>query len=303
MDVIINKLNGSSLNLSDYEITVRDFIVESIPLNSLYGNIEGMSGTIDYGADFGQRNIRIPIFFKSKDSGDYPVLRDELFNMVVTKEPFYIREMRVKDNRIVNSCDDVQSLNSNLVGGKRYLVRISDSFDIEQTFDYGFGELVFESVGTPFAESVGTSQDIHKKGIINYPELWGYGMGLIDDPNSLIYTFNSNSFKIYNPGNVEVNPFDSDFKIVIKNTIYKPENVDKKAVLRNITNGSKITFTESLDRIKNITIDKLKITRSTRPYLRYTEKTYISLEPGWNEFRFNNLTSAEISFDFRFYYK
>src|SRR5699024_12674131 len=94
MDVEITKLNGESFRLSDYDVTVRDFDVSSIPVEGVYGDVEGRSGLVNYGAEFGQRTITIPIYTKAYDMGDYALLRDELFGLMTTSEPFYVREMR-----------------------------------------------------------------------------------------------------------------------------------------------------------------------------------------------------------------
>jgi len=178
MDVEITKQNGKIFKLSDYDIIVRDFIVGSIEILPTYSEIEGRHGHVNMGATYGTRVISVPFYFKANDLLDYPLLRDLLFELTVDTEPFYVRELR----REVFQGDD-----NKYVGGKRYLVRLVNSFDIEQTYKYGFGELSFETTDLPFAESVGTTQDIQENGINADDELWGFGMGLIEEMGDVEY--------------------------------------------------------------------------------------------------------------------
>lgn len=295
-------MNGDSFRLSEYGVTVQDFNVGSVPVTGIYGTVEGRSGTIDYGADYGQRSISVPFYTKANDFADYPLFRDKLFEIVVSREPIYVREMR----RVIygsvygiGSDDD----GDKFVGGKRYKVRISGTFDLDQQFLYGFGELAFETVETPFAESIGTSMDVHNGGITTDPALWGFGMGLIDDPLSHIYvkiirSGVGNDFRIYNPSNVVVSPFEQDLKITIKSVRGSTNTFE----IRNTTNGSSFKVTEGVTQNQTIVIDGANVTSNGLQYLRKTSRSFIELNTGWNEFTVNGASGAEIAFDFRFYY-
>src|SRR5699024_5745187 len=97
-----------------------------------------------------------------------------------------------------------------LVNGKRYLVRLSNQFNLEQTNVWGEGELVFETTQLPYSESIGTTKDIDTYGIDTQPELWGFGMGLLDE-DDLKYNHtvtSNNNIDIYNAGNVTIHPFE-----------------------------------------------------------------------------------------------
>src|SRR5690625_4588956 len=183
------------------------------------------------------------------------------------------------------------------IGGKRYLVRLQNVFELQQIETTGEGELIFETTELPFAESIGTTQDIQNNGINANDALWGFGMGLIADDESLIYTHTGTSFKIYNAGNVPVHPFDQDIKITIDNI----QGSTSYFELRNTTTGD--TFRVNEGAIGTIVLDDSNITRNSLNYLRQTNKQYITLAPGWNEFDILGATSARVLFDFRFYYE
>src|SRR5699024_5219817 len=135
--------------LSEYNIIVQDFRVSSPEIRENYGEVNGRDGLIDRGIELGRREIVVPFFIDAEDLHGIATLRDELFDLVIDKRPFYIRGLR----RNVYQTGD-----NKFVGGKRYKVRISESFDIEQEFTYGFGELVFETTDLPYAESIGTTK-------------------------------------------------------------------------------------------------------------------------------------------------
>src|SRR5699024_8777705 len=186
MDVEISKMDGTKTKLSEIGVEVRDFIVSSIELRPIYSAIEGRSGHVNMGADYGTRSITVPFYFKAADLQDVALARDELFGLVTDAEPFYLREMRRLKEHPGYICDDPSDTRKHkkydydnfFVGGKRYKVRLASSFDIEQVYRYGFGELVFETTDLPFAESIGTTLDIEGNGISADDGLWGFGMRL-----------------------------------------------------------------------------------------------------------------------------
>lgn len=302
MDVQITKKNGESFTLEEYGILVKDFVVSSIPVVSEYGDIERSHRKIDYGATYGARTITVPFRLQAYDLMDFPLLRDTLFGLINGAESYYIREMRRPKKlnyAFVNTNEapkmDPQTENR-LVGGKRYLVRLQNTFDIEQIEVDGEGELVFETTELPFAESIGATQDIQQNGINAADEQWGFGMGLIDDPDSHRYTHAGTSFRLYNAGNVPVHPFEQELKITISNI----QGSTSFFELKNKTNGSLFRTTEGASGM--IVIDGPNVTRNGLAYLRKTTKDFIELSPGWNEFEISGATHARVEFDFRFYY-
>src|SRR5699024_6753866 len=102
--------------------------------------------------------------------------------------------------------------------GKVYRVAVDNSYVPERYSNnqrFAEAEVDCVVVGLPFSESIGTTQDIEENGINSEAELWGYGMGLIADDASLIYTHTKNNFMIYNAGSVPVHPFEQQLKITI----------------------------------------------------------------------------------------
>lgn len=298
MDVQITKKNGDSYTLEKYGIIVKDFIVSSIPLESVYGNVEGRDGNLDYGARYASRTITIPFEMKAHDLMDYPLLRDKLFNFVSSKESFYIREMR-RSKKLAYAFVDTNEpskmnaeTDNKLVGGKRYMVRLQNAFDLEQVELYGAGELILETTELPFAESIGTTADLNN-GITYDSELWGYGMGLTDDDHK--YSFNNaTQFNVFNAGDVPIHPFEQELKITITGV------AGEGFTLTNQRTGDTFKVNDTLSPTDVIVIDGPNITINGLQALRRTNRKFITFEIG-NNILTSNLP-ATLSVDMRFYY-
>jgi len=285
---------------------VKDFIVSSIEMESVYGDVEAKSGKVDYGATYKNRLITIPFATQSNDLLDFALHRDSLFEILTDVESYYIAEKRRPKKLAYNFVDTNQpasmdnSTNNQLVGGKRYKVRLQNTFELEQTLLFGEGELVYETTESPFAESIASTQDIERNGVDANSHLWGFGMGIIDEPASRKYTFkNANNFKVFNAGNVPVHPFEQELKITITNI----KGANSSFELLNKTNGSFIKITNGLKAGDTIIIDGPTITRNNAQYLRHTTRNFVWLTEAYNDFEIIGADSADIEFDFKFYYK
>src|SRR5699024_601728 len=87
----------------------------------------------------------------------------------------------------------------------------------------------------PFSESIATTQELHDQ-LLYSDELWSYGMGLLHDDKSHIYTHTALDFSIYNAGNVAIHPFEQELEIIINNAA-------KNYELKNLTTGDTFKYT------------------------------------------------------------
>lgn len=275
---IIQRHNGETINLDEAGIRTRDFIISSPNPVNVFEPIQGAMGVVDYGTTIGPREIRVYFRATSYDIDDFSLLRDEIFHIFRNEESFYLIEHREP--------------------GKRWLVKVQDPYSIPQRNIFGNFEISFIGL-KGVAESIGTTQIIQQNGINANDELWGYGMGLIADDDSLRYTHGSRTFRIYNAGNVPVHPFEQDLKIKILNAFSSTSFFE----LKNLTNGSFFRLNEGLANDKELVIDGPKVEIDGLNALDDTEHEFIELNPGWNEFEINGATTARTEFDFRFYYK
>lgn len=277
----IYRLDGSVYDLDSIGIQTKSFDVSSPPPRHVTVEIEGVNGVIDYGTTDGPKTINASFRFAAKDNIDQALLRDEIFSIFKTKEKFYISDP--------------------LTAGKRWLVKTNNSYNVERSYIYGDFEVEFIAF-YPYAESIGTTQDIQRNGIDADSGLWGFGMGLIAEDESLIYTHQMEAgkvYKIYNAGNVEVHPFEQDLKITISDI----QGSGKFFELQNQANGDVFRVNESVHSGNTIVLDGPNITSNSLAYLRKTNRQFISLVPGWNYFMIEGASGAKVSWDFRFYYK
>lgn len=257
-----------------------DIFISSISKRRNKQEIEGVSGSVDYGAVHDTRNIELKVLLKANDTQDYRLLRNVAYE-------FFGDDMYVVEN---------------YSPGKRLKISVDENF-IPERFDNNqrFAEITLpgEVLGTPYFESIGTTQDIQQTENIGDSGIWGFGMGLIDDPDSRKYTHTGTSFRIYNAGNVPIHPFEQDLKITITNV----QGSTSFLQLRNDTNGTTFRVNEALSSDKTIVINGAAVTINSLQEFRKTNRQYITLEPGWNQFSITGATNATVSFDTRFYYK
>lgn len=304
MDAEIIKKDGTSFRFEEYNISVKDFLVSSIPLETQYGQVEGNDGRVDLGASYRARSITIPFALKAPSLIAYSLHRDLLFKLINSREPFYIRELRRAKRMSYAFVDTNESArmdstsDNQYVGGKRYMVRLQSTFDLEQFDVYGEGELVFETVEMPFAESIGKTRDIDENGLNYNDALWSYGMGLNYEDAAQLYSHQGTSFSIFNASDISIHPYEHDLKIEISEVVGSTEFLE----IKNTTNNSMFKVNEAVGNELTIVIDGPNVTSGGSQYYRKTNKRFITLEPGWNHFTVSGASSIKILFDFRFYY-
>ncbi|MDH4419935.1 phage tail family protein [Bacillus cereus] len=261
------------------------FSRSSIEKNINTSTFENVAGVINQGYNYADCDMQLEFFIRAYDLIDAELIRDELYALLERSAFFYV----VSDRQ----------------GGKRHRVQVIGKYMPEEKEEMGIIYEVFVRVGSyelPFAESIGTSANIQRDGINAESNLWGFGMGLIADDESLIYQHNAGvgkKFRIFNPGNVPVHPFQQDLKMTISNVKGSVE----KFQITNLTNLSKARINVPLSSTDVVIYDGPNVTRNGLEFLRNTRKDFIELSPGWNTLEIFYSESAIIYLDFRFYYK
>lgn len=158
-----------NMNKKEFPEGVRplDIFISSINKRRITNQVEGRDGVIDKGSTKGARSIEVSVGLFSNDTQDYRLLRDEIYGFFDDDE-FYVAERFEK--------------------GKLYKVKTVQSYIPERINGYtASAQFSLEMVDLPYAESIGTSQDIQQNGIDAESELWGFGMGLIDEMSEFEY--------------------------------------------------------------------------------------------------------------------
>ena len=275
-----NKMN--KLNFPD-GVKPLDIFISSIERNRITDNAEGSNVLQDMGYTYGTRSIELDMLLKAHDTQDYRLLRDEVYALL----------------------DRVAYVSEQYQKGKRYSVRIDSQYvpdRIPNNQRYAEVKITCDVIGLPFAESIATTSLIDANGLRYSDEVWQYGMGLLLDNESHSYTHSGTVFRIYNAGNVAVHPFEQELQIDLTGII------GSGFEMKNLTTGDVFKINDEMKPADKFTIGKTNesdsmfmMTFNNANGLRKTNRKYISLASGWNEFRLNR--HAKTSFNFRYYYK
>lgn len=273
----IVKENGETFVISsNAKMDVLNFLPSSPFYNTQYDDIEGRHGQIDLGGSFEARdNIRTQIIFYSRNIYDFYLIRNKIFRLFASQEPFYII--------------------TNREPGKRWKVRVASRYEVEPSAygTYGLLDIVFKSASA-FVESVGTTLSP-----MNFKSgLWQFGQGLSTE--KMEYIHRTTSFRIFNAGDETINP--KQFPLLVR---FRGSSENLK--IKNKTTGDEWSWTgTTTGDSKTGEVIQLKGVQAFKGVNSIFSKTnfkLINIAVGWNEFELTGVTGDfYISFDFRFYY-
>lgn len=255
-----------------FGVLVRSFNIASPAPNIQAEKLENADGQIRYGKRWGPRNISATCSFFPADIEDLALFRNELYRVLMSREPFY--------------------LISDAEPGKRWLVEVASEWTPEKLGYYGEFTLEFVS-HSPYAESVGTSltsMDFEQDGV------WQLGQGLIDSAD-LKYRHSTTNFSIYNPGDIAVNP--RNMPLVIRYS-----GVSSDLAIKNLTTAETWQHNDITSVGQTVEINGTRsLKNGITSVFSQTNRKLITLAPGWNEFELTGAGGGfTIEFDFRFYY-
>lgn len=268
------------MNKVDYPVGVRplDLLVSSIEKERKEQSIDGVPGVVDYGYNYKGREVKMN-FMTEHHHGtfDHRLQRDEIYNLFDEYPFLYVSD------------DTVPS--------RMLKITVDGSFTPER---YGYWYSTFEVdariTGLPFWRTKYTTQEIESSGYSGLVEKYGTADGLHVD--YLKYTFTGTTFKVWNGGNVTVDPRNMDLKIRLYRLV-----TDGSFIMTNKTTGE--VFKYNAPRTGNtVDLNGVKaLVGLASNRLRETNRKFISLVPGENEITISGGTVDNIQFDFPFYYK
>lgn len=270
--MIIQLQNGTSFDVADYGLIRLFHRIPSASINHTTSSVEGI-GEIITSSTIGNRTIPVEFGFRVIDVYDYYLLRNELNNLFLHNEPFYIIFKREPF--------------------KRWKVRLSSQFNIEPTKNIKSFTVEFITEKR-FAESVGTSLDLQNRKEWDV-DLWGYGMGIEWDKD-YFYQFASNNFIVENVGNVAVDPREHELEIVLKGVF------SNNVKITNRTTGDVYQYNRALSSTDELKLVGIRTLRNGISDFKNTNKKLITLASGNNSISVEGGTVDSIAFNFRFPY-
>lgn len=266
----IHYQDGSVIDMHTRDIWVSSFHILSPSPNHLSETTDDQHGSIYLGTTLNNRVIKVMFSVEAVDPIDFDMKRDELFRIFNPLEKFYI----IRD----------------LQPGKRMEVSVNGEFDIDYlSLEDGEFEIEFV-IHSVFLESVGKTLDPKLFDV----EKWQVGQGLLTDATS--YVHQTNTFKIFNAGDIAINPRQQPLVI-------KFIGASSNLKITNKTTGDVWQYNGPTFAGETLEINGIRSLKNGSSIVYNTNRKLISIATGWNDFEISGGTgSFVISFDFRFYY-
>lgn len=263
------KADGSTTEVS--ELTGLDLLEVNYgspqPVTT-YTNFQGSDGNLDMGTTFGTRTITARFLVKARDYQDYYLLQDEIWRLFYERNAYYIVHSKMP--------------------GKRWLVHPKPADPSKINFKEATIDIDFEAF-KGYAESVASTLSP-----FTFSEgKWQTGQGsLFDD---FQYRFNENNFRVYNFGDFDIDPRESNLVI---NISAEGNNLR----IANYTTGDNFRFYGQLTKENMLRLDGVYPMLDDMHCGKRTNNGLITLRKGWNDIRIFNVSKVDISFDFHALY-
>ena len=183
-------------------------------------NINGIPGTVDYGFNYKEREITLKFQMEHfNGSYDFRLMRNQLYALLDSQSYFYI----------------VDNLSPSLA----LKITIDSSYLPNAMVVVFYIRNYSKTTGLPFWRTIYTTQDIEKNGYTALVEKFGMADGVHLD--YLTYTPKTNTFSIWNGGNVAIDPRHFDLSIRLLYATSKGN-----VTIENLTTGEKFIFIANL---------------------------------------------------------
>lgn len=253
-----------------------EIFVGSVGKNRTTDTVDGRAGVVDYGFNYTDRPVSLFLRIKGADAADFRLLRNEVFATFDVGSAFYVVEADVPSRALK--------------------VVVDESYIPERlTEEYADFDIICRTLDSVFWESIYTTLELHDSGYSATAEKYG----LVDNINDekVKYRFTGSNFTVYNAGNVMVEPESMELVIQINNA-----STTGTLSLKNITTGEDFRLTKSLSE-RHISLRGMNILDGTVNAFRDSNRRFISLVPGDNQFEITGATFSEVWFSFKYYYK
>ena len=272
----IYDLNMKEIPFPDGVIPLEIF-VGSVGKERTVDTVDGRPGVVDYGFNYTDRPVALFLRIKATDAADFRLLRNEVFATFDVGSAFYVAEADVP-SRVLKVVVDESYIPDRLT---------------EEYADFDINCRTLDSV---FWESIYTTKELHDSGYSATAEKYG----LVDniDDEKVKYRFTENTFTVYNAGNVTVEPESMYLELLF----YYCTIPDGKMTVKNLTTGDVLEI-NSVENRMHIKQSGMKLTIGAVQRFRDTNRRFISLAPGDNQFEITGATFDEARFDFKYYFK
>ena len=271
------------LNYKEVSFPVDDlgFGLKSLDINIgpvIYENIYTSSSRADqlvkrYPKD---RDVSINAMFTAYNTVDWRLKRDRVYSFFRNLGVFYIAE--------------------SYQPYKLLKVIVDESYEVDRpVIRWGLLEIPLKIIDTPFKQSLHTTLDIDSEGV-RWNDKWGYGMGLSSDSEQWKYKFTNTNPRFYNAGTEDIKLIQqkgSLIRLIPKESVPWLEISDGTTTFRlnrQTTIDSPLTLKGHQIRVNNANV------------LDQTNREFLTIKKGWNNWQIRGISKFEIEIDYRFLY-
>ena len=271
------------LNYKEVSFPVDDlgFGLKSLDINVgpvIYENIYTSSSRADqlvkrYPKD---RDVSINAMFTAYNTVDWRLKRDRVYSFFRNLGVFYIAE--------------------SYQPYKLLKVIVDESYEVDRpVIRWGVLEIPLKIIDTPFKQSLHTTLDIDSEGV-RWNDKWGYGMGLSSDSSEWKYKFTNTNPRFYNAGTEDIKLIQqkgSLIRLIPKESVPWLEISDGTTSFRmnrQTTIDSPLTLKGHQIRVNNANV------------LDQTNREFLTIKKGWNNWQIRGISKFEIEIDYRFLY-
>lgn len=265
-------IDGKEIKLSEEipGIKVQEFYKPPANQLGVFVDQDGNGAKINRGTILQSNTPWVDLLVNARDLADYHLIVEELDRLIFQDKPYFIW--------------------SDMYPGRRFCVT-PIPFERDREY-YKVAKIHIEfDLFKGYAESRGTTVDP----FMFDAELWQVGMGL---PNGedIPYIFTSNSFRVFNAGNIVVDAA----KLHELSLVFSGEG---SPIIQNLTNGDEFIYTKVLKKSDVLVLDGVHSYLNNLKCGRDTNFGYLKLQQGWNQIQIKGCTNINIVFAFRYLYK
>jgi len=269
--MIIQFLNGERIDVEQYGLKRLFHYIPSLPVEHSKAVVDGGREIIT-NTRLRNRQIQVSFIYESQDISDYYLIRDEVNNLFLREEPYYIIFKKEPY--------------------KKWLVKLSQQFQLPPDPKMQEFTIDFITVNR-YAESISSTQDLKEWDA----DVWSWNGGISWDED-LSYEFNTNNFVVNNLGTAIVDPRESYLEIELT------ANSTSLLTLHNRTTDERWTYNGKFSTTDKIIISGIQSFKNGTSIFLDTNKELISLAPGRNVFSITgNVKDINVKFKFNFLYK
>lgn len=247
----------------------------NVTLSNNYTEIGGSDGSLYNNSLYGKSVTNAKFLLEFNDVYGFRLARHDIYKYFLQKKLY-----RVRSNEYPAKVQYVRPVN----------------FDLNIDHD-GANYAIFT---IPFENPSGLLYSLYPSNTLYTYDIAGWQLGMnLPNGTDLKYQFkNLTKFKMYNASDIEVDPYMQrhELKIIIKH-----EGKDG-FVLRNLTTNTFFEFTGVMNAGDTLIINGVSCYLNNNLTDSQTKYTYLTLAPGWNDFKIDKASDLDITFSFPFIY-